>query len=441
MLAKQERENIDFQAALVQLRIGVLIVDEGGNVVFANHMIQLIRSHLPDLQLPVPWQSVFPLSSGGAGALSQVLSATGEKRGRIEIVVDWPNGRKSWLEVEANIHPLEPNRKVVFVYDQSEVQILRRQLEDKFRYHGMIAKSESMQTIFHLIEVMRDIDSTVLIEGETGTGKELVARAIHATSTRKDCPFIAINCATFTETLLASQLFGHRQGAFTGATSDSSGLFETANGGTVFLDEIGEMPLILQSTLLRVLDQREIVRVGEILPREVDVRIIAATNRNLEEEVAARQFRGDLFYRLRVARITLPPLRQRREDIPLLAHSLLPRLAAKIGRGVSAVDQEAMGRLLAYEWPGNVRELINVLEFAILRCSEKTIHSHHLPPEILQTSNSSFSHTGEMGVDDSEAIQNALRIARGNRSKAAKLLGYSRATFYRKIKELGLALS
>jgi DNA-binding NtrC family response regulator len=272
-----------------------------------------------------------------------------------------------------------------------------------------------------------------LIEGETGTGKELVARAIHFSSQRKEKPFVAVNCAGLTESLLSSQLFGHKRGAFTGAIEDHRGLFEAANGGTLLLDEIGDIPMPVQNQLLRVLQEREIVRLGETLPRKVDVRIIAATHRNLSAEAAAGRFRSDLFYRIRVARITLPPLRRRREDIPLLAASFLGQFSAGSGKRVTEISQEALQALIDYDWPGNVRELKSAIEFTLIHCAGAVIQTEDLPPEIFPPAEAI---AGDPLQDERSRFVQALDRSRGNRALAARLLGISRATLYRRLADL-----
>lgn len=246
------------------------------------------------------------------------------ERRKLRVTLQAASGRRHAVEVEVFDDPRDAARKLFCLYDVSDLEQLRRQLSRQARFHDLIGRSEAMETVFQLIRDVAPVDTTVLIEGETGTGKELVARAIHAASRRRNGPFVAVNCAGLTESLLASQLFGHRRGAFTGAMEDHKGFFETAHGGTLFLDEIGDVPMAVQTNLLRVLQEREILRVGDSQPRKVDVRVVVATHRDLAAEVAAGRFREDLLYRIRVARIHLPPLRERREDIPLLADTRPP---------------------------------------------------------------------------------------------------------------------
>jgi len=275
--------------------------------------------------------------------------------------------------------------------------------------------------------------------GKTGTGKGLVARAILSSGHRKNKPFVAVNCAGLTESLLASQLFGHKRGAFTGAIEDHQGLFEAANGGTLLLDEIGDIPMTVQNQLLRVLQEREIVRLGESRPRKIDVRVLAATHRSLNEEVAKGTFRSDLFYRIRVARISVPPLRARREDIPLLAASFLAQFAAASGKPVTELSHDALRRLAEYNWPGNVRELRSAIEFAVIRCARAVIQPDDLPPEILEPDDFENVISGDPLTDEKARFLQALERSRGNRALAARLLGISRATLYRRLADFKIS--
>jgi DNA-binding NtrC family response regulator len=300
----------------------------------------------------------------------------------------------------------------------------------------MIGKSKPMRQVFQLIQDVARVDSTVLIEGESGTGKELVARAIHQLSRRCNAPFVAINCAGLSDELAASQLFGHRRGAFTGAVNDQQGLFEAAHGGTLFLDEIGDLSLRVQSALLRVLEDNAVLPLGESRPRPVDVRVLTATHRDLVREAAEERFRQDLLYRIRVARVRLPALRQRREDIPILVRGFLADHRASTGKQVDAISDDGMAVLMECDWPGNVRELRNALEFAVVRSRGSILQTEDLPPELLEQRTE--SEPGDAGLDASDQLRAALKRARGNRTRAAALLGISRATLYRRLQELGI---
>ena len=271
-----------------------------------------------------------------------------------------------------------------------------------------------------------------------------MARAIHASSHRRDGPFVAVNCAGLTDSLIGSQLFGHRRGAFTGAVEDHQGFLEAAAGGTLLLDEIGDVPMSIQTSLLRVLQEKEITRLGETTPRKVDVRILAATHRDLNAEVEKESFCQDLLYRLRIARVQLPPLHQRREDIPLLISHFLRETSNTIGKEVKEVNQQAMRLLMDHSWPGNVRELKSAIDFAAIRCTQGIIQPEDLPPEVLTsttptTDQPALSETPAAAPrGERERFLDALEQTGGNRTAAARLLGISRATFYRRLDELGL---
>jgi len=294
-----------------------------------------------------------------------------------------------------------------------------------------------MNRVFDQIKSAARFDSTVLIEGETGTGKELVARAIHDASARASKPFVAVNCGALTESLVASQLFGHKRGSFTGAISDEPGYFGAANGGTLFLDEIGDIPLDVQVNLLRVLEERTVTRVGETKARKVDVRIVAASHRHLPTEVENGRFRQDLLFRIRVARLELPPLRDRRSDIPILAYHFLTHLSAKSGVDIDTLGESAVRCMLEYNWPGNVRELANAIEYAMIHSPGSIIEASSLPPEVRASVAADLLPDG-LPDDERERILAALQHTEGNRKAAAKLLGISRATFYRRLTEFKL---
>jgi DNA-binding NtrC family response regulator len=311
---------------------------------------------------------------------------------------------------------------------------------------GLIGRSAAMKMVFEAIRLVAPTDTTVLILGETGTGKELVARSVHQLSTRASGPFMAVNCAALPENLLESELFGHLKGSFTGAIRDKIGLFQAANGGTIFLDEIGDISPTMQHRLLRVLQEREFMPVGAVRSVGIDVRVIAATNRDLRAEVAAGRFRDDLFYRLNVFRIEIPSLRERRSDIPLLVEHALDRLTRRSGPGQRAgCSPFALRMLQAYDWPGNVRELFAVLESAHIRCGSERIEAQHLPVEVrsalgtLAAARLEPRYRADSGpTDERAAIVDALDRAAGVRSHAAEILGMGRTTLWRKMKQYGL---
>jgi two-component system response regulator HydG len=300
----------------------------------------------------------------------------------------------------------------------------------------LMARSPEMSHLMELAKTIAGIDSTVLITGESGTGKERIARFVHDNSAHADGPFIAVNCGAITETLLESELFGHARGAFTGAAVDRPGLFEAANGGTLFLDEVGEVSLPMQVKLLRALQEREVRRVGENKSRSINVRIVSATNKNLKTEITAKRFREDLFYRLNVVELAVPPLRRRREDILPLARLLLAEAATRMKRKVDGLTAVAADQLLIYTWPGNVRELANAMERAVALAKTNRVDVEDLPLEVRQIM-TRVSENGEprfLKDVEKECILAALEKTEGNRVKAAKLMGMGVATLYRKLK-------
>ncbi len=320
-------------------------------------------------------------------------------------------------------------------------------LQSMIASHGLVARSPAMRRIVHLVESLSQSTATVLITGESGTGKEVIARTLHANSPRCTGPFVAVSCGALPADLLESELFGHVKGAFTGAVRDRVGRMELARGGTIFLDEIGDVPLLLQVKLLRVLQERKFERVGESTPRPMDARIIAATNHDLHEMIGAGRFREDLYYRLRVVPIHLPPLRERPEDIPLIAQHLLAHIGGRAGRALR-LSPDTLNALETCSWPGNVRELENALEYAVALCAGQTIQIEDLPEDLRGAEAphpprdaAVIRNTApiEPPADpERERIVKALSANRWNRHRAARALGVSRSTLWRRIRELGL---
>lgn len=324
----------------------------------------------------------------------------------------------------------------------------RRPAEERVRegaLGSMVGHAAIMREVFDAVRQVAPTETTVLVQGETGTGKELLARAVHDLSDRASGPFVPVNCAGLAEGLLESELFGHVRGAFTGAVADRDGLFAAARGGTLFLDEVGDVSLALQQRLLRVIQEREVTPVGSTRARKVDVRVVAATHRDLREEVAGGRFREDLYYRLDIFRIDVPPLRARRSDIPLLVEAALVRLRERGPRdSPSAVSPLAMRLLRAHDWPGNVRELFAVLESAAIRARGLRIEAQHLPAAIRDPEGDGGAagresrYQGSSDADERAAIVAALDEAGGSRSRAAELLGMSRTTLWRRMRDFGL---
>ncbi len=321
---------------------------------------------------------------------------------------------------------------VAYARDVTELSELRHAMQRERGFRGLVGQHHLMQQVYQTIREVAHSGVPVLIQGESGTGKELVARAIHDESERAGRPFVAVNCAALPENLLESELFGHVRGAFTGAVKDKKGRFERADGGTLLLDEVGELPLTMQSKLLRVLEAQRFERVGGERSIAVDVRILCATNRDLRQMVADNTFRQDLYFRLAVVPVRLPPLRERRTDILLLADTFLARLAEEAGRPTPAIAERAAERLLDHAWPGNVRELLNALQFALVKTQGEVIELEHLPPELKEALPSTrTSRAGRKPKLSRRAVEAALDEAGGNRSKAARLLGVGRSTLYR----------
>jgi PAS domain S-box-containing protein len=441
LLAQVQKSRSDLSSILNQLRLGTAMTDENGRIVFLNNVALELFGNPDTDGYGQAWDEVLPVDVEDRGELSEVSRRPPGERGKLPVHVDLADGRRVWLEVDVKDDPRDARGKIFLLYDVTEVHNLRLLLDERARFHDLLGKSKAMRTVYQQIRDVARVDSTVLIEGETGTGKELVARAIHFTSHRKDQPFVAVNCAGLTESLLGSQLFGHKRGAFTGAVEDHQGLFEAANGGTLFLDEIGDIPMTVQNQLLRVLQEREIIRLGESKPRKIDVRVLAATHRTLSDEVTKGKFRSDLLYRIRVARIMLPPLRRRREDIPLLAVSFLSQFAAASGTPVKELGLGALRLLAEYDWPGNVRELKSAVEFAVIGCKGSVLQEGDLPPEVNPPLDPAREVSADIQADEKTRILDALNRARGNRALAARMLGISRATFYRRLAELDISLA
>ena len=316
---------------------------------------------------------------------------------------------------------------------------LHQKLEERYRFENIIAKSPKMQQVIEVIKVVAKSNATVLITGETGTGKELVARAIHSQSHRQGKPFVAVSCAALPESLLESELFGHEKGAFTGAHAQRKGKFEVANRGSLFLDEIGEMSANIQVHLLRVLEEKEFTRVGGNELIKVDVRVISATNKDIKKAVANGEFREDLYYRLNVVTIELPPLQERKEDIPLLARHFLKKFAVENQKEITDFSPGAIDFLLKYEWPGNVRELENAIERAVILAKDSYIDVADLPQENLLLIPSAPPGRS-LGEIEKNHILNILNETGGNYSETARILGISRMTLYNKIRAHGLGV-
>ena len=329
------------------------------------------------------------------------------------------------------------------VRQQQEIMTLRKSCRLEDEHHGLLGESPPMLRLFELIENVAQTDAPVLIHGQSGTGKELVARAIHEDSPRKDKPFIKVNCAALNENLLESELFGHEKGSYTGADRTRIGRFEAAHEGTIFLDEIGDIPLGIQVKLLRVLEEKEIERVGDHRPIPVDVRIISATNKDLENLIAQELFREDLFFRINVFPLKCPALSERIDDIHLIVQNFIEQNAAKSSKAIVGLTPEAMEALTNYSWPGNVRELRNAIEYSFVLCSGHWIGVEHLPPKISAVGKRAPTRphqSSESWEAERDVLVDTLRQVGGNQSEAARILGVSRVTIWKRIKKYGIDL-
>ncbi|HVT99875.1 MAG TPA: sigma-54 dependent transcriptional regulator [Acidobacteriaceae bacterium] len=371
-------------------------------------------------------------------------------QGSIEAAVEaMKNGAYDFLQ-----KPVDPTRLRAILTNASrqrdterELEVTRRKLRDTGVLGSLVGASKKMQEVFALIERVAPSNVSVLITGESGTGKELVARTLHDLSPRRPKPFVAVNCAAIPETLIESEIFGHEKGAFTGAVERRAGCFELAEDGTLLLDEIGEMPVATQAKLLRVLEDRKLRRLGSKIESPIDVRVLAATNKNPEDAVADGHLRGDLFYRLNVFNIHMPPLREHKEDIPAIVDSMIDDMNQKHQRKVTGIDSEMLARLIAHDWPGNVRELRNTIERAVVLCGDGTLQSRHLPPGFGTKSVRPVAELPpnaiqlEVGatVDDAERmlIFKTLESTHNNKTRAAEILGISLKTLHNKLREYG----
>jgi two-component system response regulator AtoC len=435
-----------------------LLSDEGYNVVEAttgSEVVEKVKDVNPDLVI----MDVRMPELDGIEALSKLKVSSPKTSVLIMTEFGSSNNAIRAMELGAFDYITKPFeldkishtvKRVIEYRDlTSEVQVLRDEISSLVQTERIVGNSPAMQEVYKTVGKVAKADATVLITGESGTGKELVAEALHYNSNRRSGPIVKVSCAALPETLLEAELFGHEKGSFTGAMTQRRGRFEMADKGTIFLDEIGEMSLPMQTKLLRVLQERKIERVGSSLPIKVDIRIICATNKDLQRQVEQQKFRDDLFYRLNVINIHMPPLRDRKEDIPALVEHFLAKHRYSATAQPAAISEEALKRLMEYEWPGNVRELENVVERAVVLSRGQIITSRELPFGDHEAGEHEEEGGDEVSVEKSffkksvaqfekDLIMKALRDANGNRSKAAEMLGIYRRLLYAKIKEYGL---
>lgn len=417
---------------------GLLTVDKNFKINFFNRAAEQITGYTREEVLDQFCKNVFKCELCETKCPIGIILESGNPIYDFRSSMVTKDGLRKPIKLNAAILKSDSDKPmggVISFRDLSEIEAIRKDISSSGNFYGIIGHGKVMQDMFGLIQEIADSDATVLIQGESGTGKELVANAIQATSRRKGKPFVKINCAVFPETLLASELFGHIKGAFTDAIKDRPGRFELANEGTIFLDEIAEMPLQTQVQLLRVLQEGTFERVGESLPRKTDVRVIAATNLNITDALKNNKLREDLYYRLNVIPITIPPLRERREDIPYLVNSFVKEYSKIYNKMISDVDDNALEVLIQYSWPGNVRELENVIEFMVVRAKENNIRLENFPSTIKSNLKSDSTVTEFKSENTPELIQ-LLEKHKWNKTKVAEELGIGRTTLWRLLKKI-----
>ncbi|MGD9140169.1 MAG: sigma 54-interacting transcriptional regulator [bacterium] len=441
MMREKERS----EAILNSIADGVITVSRDLEIVSFNRSAEKVTGFSAAEVIGKPCRTIFRSRACEEGCPVLETIRTGEPVAGVEVEILARDGSR--IPVSMNTALLKNERgevsgAVETFRDLSNVRKLTEELRGRYSFRSIIGRSPEIQQVFELIRSAAPTNVTVLIQGETGTGKELVARAIHYESPRSDRRFVAVNCAALPATLLESELFGHVKGSFTGATFDRKGRFERADGGTIFLDEIAEIGYETQAKLLRVLENREFERVGDSATRKVDVRLICATNKNLRELVGAGKFREDLYYRINVVTIDLPPLRARSGDVPLLIDHFVDKLSKETGKAVTGISPDAMDLLIDYPWPGNVREMENAIGHAFVHCRGEALLPEHLPPDITRgiphITHAALGPVSSVDQMEKLLIEEALKQTGGNRTRAARKLGMSRSSLWRKIKKHGL---
>lgn len=438
---ERERSRADLDAIFRTITDGIIMIDRDGRLAQYNATAGRICGYNSDLV----GTEVADIALGCNGTCQKTLmetlrSNTPKELRRIECRT--PSGRTRIVSVTAT--PVSKsggaaNGAVAVIHDETQLVELERSLQKRGKFHGIVGASEAMRHVYCLIESLAGVPTTVLINGESGTGKELVAAALHVSGARSRGPYVKVNCSALSEHLLESELFGHVRGAFTGAVSDKIGRFQKAHGGTLFLDEIGDISPAIQMKLLRVLQESEFERVGDSTPIKVDVRIIAATNKNLPDLVNQGSFRQDLYYRLNVVRLVLPPLRERLDDLELLVAHFITHFNSKLSKEVTAVSDDVMKLFRYYSWPGNVRELQHAVEHACILCKSTIIAVNDLPQDLAAQPGTAIKSPLPFPFPSAPAgkltLTEALAATDGNKARAAKLLGVSRMTVYRQLGE------
>lgn len=440
---RDEREQcrLNFEAIFRSVNDGIITVDENMAVVEINNAARQICGFPRGAVIGKPLREFADRCDGSCiGALGETLNTRRPVKLRF-VECRTAQGKQQVVSVTASPLVGENHRvsgAVMVVRDETRLVSLERRLQERQKIDSIVGRSESIEKVRAMIRDLADVQTTVLISGESGTGKELVVNALHYCGDRRRGPLVKVNCAALSENLLESELFGHVAGAFTGAVKERVGRFQRADGGTIFLDEIGEISPRMQLRLLRVIENMEFERVGDATPIKVDVRLVAATNRDLQKRVAGGEFREDLYFRLKVVQIPVPPLRERRDDIPLLVEHFRRNFNRKFGKEIKGISSEVERMFLDYPWRGNVRELENLLEHSFVRCRQSVITADNLPSDFLEWFESRAPSTAWNPEDEAGAIRKALEQADGNKTEAARLLGMSRRTIYRKLERLGI---
>jgi PAS domain S-box-containing protein len=451
---KDEEINRHWKRIIDTMNDGLMVIGQDGVIVMVNEAFERLTGYTADEVIGMPCtilkcDACEKAVKKGEHGWCTLFAREEEKKNRCLII----KKDGTCLPVLKNASLLKddtgsPFGAVETLTDLSEldrldeaVDQLSRRLEIEDSFHGLVGKSTIMQNVFEVIQKAAQSDAPVIIYGESGTGKELAARAIHRLGRRKEGPFVELNCAALNEALLESELFGHIKGAFSGAYRHRMGRFEAAHGGDIFLDEIGDVPLSIQVKLLRVLETKQFERVGDHQPVSVDVRIITATNKNLEELIAQKRFREDFFFRINVIPIHLPPLRERSEDIPVLVHTFIQGMQNRTGKQIKGLTRKSMELFMAYHWPGNVRELKSAIEYAFVIAEQGLIKPDQLPRQIFGKDKAAGTETflpyrGES--KEREALIEALRQSKGNQSQAARILGVNRVTVWNRMRKYGI---
>jgi PAS domain S-box-containing protein len=442
---KKSGQDHFFNVILDSVADGVFTINEKGEITFFNRAAEEITGFTKEEALGHNCFDIFRANICQTNcALKQTVN-TGKEIINLPINIINKDGKEIPISISTAVLRDEEGKIIGGVEtfrDLSAIEELKKELRQQYTFQDIVSKNHTIQEIFQILPDIAESDSTVLIQGPSGSGKELFAKAIHNLSHRTEKPFVTVNCGALPDNLLESELFGYVKGAFTDAKKDKPGRFSLANGGTIFLDEIGDMSPALQVKLLRVLQDREYEPLGGTSTMRVDVRVVAATNKDLSTLVRSRQFRDDLYYRLNVVKVDLPPLSRRREDIPLVVEHFIAKFNLKTGKNVSGVSHEVMSFLMRYDFPGNVRELENIIEHAFVMCKGEMIELRHLPQVLIDSARETVIEGEEVNkplqTAEAEVIRKALERNKGNRLRTARSLGIDRSTLWRKIKRYGI---